>query len=79
MDEEDVVLGEVVKMRRSPKKTALIAVRVPSETLRRLSDYGQKHDMLLSEVVRAGINSLLSPSYTTSDSSAKTWMVTYHG
>jgi hypothetical protein len=74
--DEDVELGEEVRLRRKGPGTVIVAVRLSPDLLREVSAYANANGMLLSEVLRLGVVRLLRPiGFTTSASTAvsETW------
>jgi len=60
--DEDLELGAHVQARvRGPAAGAVVAVRLTRDLLVRLSDYGQRHEITVSEVLRRGAERLVEP------------------
>lgn len=62
--DEDVVLGDEVKVRRRTG-TALVAVRVQAELLARIQAYAQARGLTVSDVLRMGAEQLTGQGPTT--------------
>lgn len=61
---EDVELGEEVRVRRRTG-SAIIAVRVSTELLRRIQDFAHGRGLTLSDVMRMGAEQVTGQSLTT--------------
>jgi hypothetical protein len=60
--ETDVALGEEVAWTRRTTGTAIVAVRVSTELLAKMGDYGAERGMTLSDVLRTGAERLMDES-----------------
>lgn len=61
---EDVELGQEVRVRRRTG-SALVAVRVSTELLRRIQEFAQARGLTMSDVLRMGAESVVSQGMTT--------------